>query len=344
MSYSYAVFAHDGIREVVVTGSSRWLHLVGDLGLSPEDGSVPVLPDPFPQYVTRDELADAGGVAGPAGPAGPSAYDVAVSAGFQGTEPEWLASLEGPQGGPGPEGPPGPQGPAGLQGPPGAAGAAGASAYDAAVAEGFQGSRSEWLASIEGVPGPAGPEGPQGPQGDSAYRVATDNGFAGTEDEWLATLVGPQGPQGTPGVGYDPAPVIQGDGGGASYFSGTIEDDASDTATWPNRWEWKFRPGGGALNLVSWFNEYGELRNTPAKVNTVAHRMFTRSTTSDPVHTGPVWEIVDCRDDRSNVASVDAAGNLTVAGDVVAANLGVAGIVVDPAGAAPEGYLVVRTT
>ena len=37
-------------------------------------------------------------VAGPAGPEGPSAYEVAVSQGFTGTEAEWLATLVGPPG------------------------------------------------------------------------------------------------------------------------------------------------------------------------------------------------------------------------------------------------------
>ena len=41
------------------------------------------------------------GAEGPAGPEGPSAYEVAVANGFVGTEAQWLASLEGPQGEPG---------------------------------------------------------------------------------------------------------------------------------------------------------------------------------------------------------------------------------------------------
>lgn len=41
------------------------------------------------------------GPAGNAGPEGPSAYEVAVANGFVGTEAQWLASLEGPQGEPG---------------------------------------------------------------------------------------------------------------------------------------------------------------------------------------------------------------------------------------------------
>lgn len=39
-------------------------------------------------------------VAGPVGPGGPSAYEVAVSLGFEGTEAEWLESLRGPEGPP----------------------------------------------------------------------------------------------------------------------------------------------------------------------------------------------------------------------------------------------------
>ena len=47
---------------------------------------------------------------------GKSAYEVAVKNGFEGTEEEWLASLQGPPGPPGPPSPPGPPGPAGKDG------------------------------------------------------------------------------------------------------------------------------------------------------------------------------------------------------------------------------------
>ena len=62
------------------------------------------------------------GNGGGVGPAGKSAYEVAVDNGFEGTEQEWLASLEGPEG---PQGPPGADGQDGApgergeQGPPG---------------------------------------------------------------------------------------------------------------------------------------------------------------------------------------------------------------------------------
>ena len=55
---------------------------------------------------------------------GKSAYAIAVSHGFKGTEQEWLDSLRGPQGATGPTGPQGIQGPAGPKGPKGEAGSA----------------------------------------------------------------------------------------------------------------------------------------------------------------------------------------------------------------------------
>jgi hypothetical protein len=181
-----------------------------------------------------DSWDDAGTVQGPAGatgatggpgPQGDSAYQIALDNGFVGTEAEWLASLEGPQGDVGPAGPgliilgeladpgdlpssgndPGDayiidgdlwvwsstegwQNVGNLQGPqgvPGGPGPQGDSAYEVAVAEGFVGTEAEWLASLEG---------PEGDQGLSAYAVAVANGFVGTQSEWLESLVGPAGP------------------------------------------------------------------------------------------------------------------------------------------------------
>jgi hypothetical protein len=47
----------------------------------------------------------------------------------------------------------------------------GLSAYEVAVAEGYEGTVDEWLASLVGPPGPQGPEGPQGPKGDKGDSV-----------------------------------------------------------------------------------------------------------------------------------------------------------------------------
>lgn len=96
--------------------------------------------------------------------------------------------------GDGTQGPPGPQGPQGPAGADGTDGVDGASAYDIAVADGFEGTEAEWLDSLVGPQGPAGPGG-----GDSAYDIAVANGFVGTQEEWLESLEGAPGPQGPAG-------------------------------------------------------------------------------------------------------------------------------------------------
>lgn len=102
---------------------------------------------------------------GKAGADGKSAYELAVAKGFSGDLDNWLASLRGPQG---PQGEPGPAG-----------------------KDGHDGS--------DGQQGPAGEPGQPGKDGDSAYQVAVKNGYQGTESQWLASLRGPEGPQGPQG-------------------------------------------------------------------------------------------------------------------------------------------------
>ena len=69
----------------------------------------------------------------------------------------------------GPKGDTGATGPAGaastVPGPAGADGADGLSAYQVAVNNGFVGTESAWLASLEGAQGPKGDTGDQGPAG-----------------------------------------------------------------------------------------------------------------------------------------------------------------------------------
>jgi hypothetical protein len=50
-----------------------------------------------------------------------------------------------------------------------------------------------------GEPGPAGPAGADGDDGASAYEVAVAGGFVGTQSEWLASLVGAKGDTGDTG-------------------------------------------------------------------------------------------------------------------------------------------------
>lgn len=83
-----------------------------------------------------------------------SAYSIAVQNGFEGTEAEWLESLQGEDG---------------------------KSAYQIAVDNGFEGTQEEWLASLQGA------------DGKSAYEIAVENGFEDTEAEWLSGLTGPEG-------------------------------------------------------------------------------------------------------------------------------------------------------
>jgi hypothetical protein len=94
---------------------------------------------------------------------------------------------------PGPQGPAGPTGATGAQGPQGIAGAQGPIGLTGpAGATGPQGP--------QGQAGATGANGLQGANGLSAYQVAVANGFSGTQTQWLASLVGSQGVQGIQGV------------------------------------------------------------------------------------------------------------------------------------------------
>lgn len=151
----------------------------------------------------------------------------------------------GPAGPAGPEGPEGPEGPQGIQGPAGAAGADGA---DGAV--GPQGP--------QGDPGADGAVGPQGVDGLSAYEVAVADGFVGDETAWLASLVGPQGPQGDPGAdgavgpqgpaGADGADGADGQGVPVGGTAGQVlaKIDGTDYNT-----EWVDQTGGSGTPTVN---------------------------------------------------------------------------------------------
>lgn len=82
--------------------------------------------------------------AGLPGADGKSAYELAVSQGFNGTIEEWLLSLHGKDG------------TNGTNGIDGIDGIDGKSAYDLAVEQGYVGSQSEWVASLKGQKGDTG--------------------------------------------------------------------------------------------------------------------------------------------------------------------------------------------
>lgn len=87
----------------------------------------------------------------------------------------------------------------------GTSGANGLSAYELAVQNGYEGTVTEWLASlqgqdgVDGVNGLDGTNGLDGVDGLSAYQIAQNNGFVGTEEEWLASLKGETGETGATG-------------------------------------------------------------------------------------------------------------------------------------------------
>jgi hypothetical protein len=135
-------------------------------------------------YALFAERCNTPGPQGAPGNDGSSAYQVAVQNGFQGSETQWLASL---------------QGTAGTNGTNGMDGSEGASAYQIAVQNGFQGSETQWLASLQGAAGTNGSNGMDGSDGASAYQIAVQNGFQGSETQWLASLQGVTGANGLNG-------------------------------------------------------------------------------------------------------------------------------------------------
>lgn len=171
----------------------------------------------------------AGGTNGADGVDGLSAYEIAVSNGFVGTETEWLASLVGPTGPTGPQGPQGDTGPTGPQGVQGETGATGSQGPTGP--QGIQGIQGP--AGATGDTGPAGPTGPEGPQG--LQGIQGETGPAGPEGpqgaQGIQGETGPEGPNGeidiltnvnTAGVTDGQALVY--DSETSQWINGTIEE------------------------------------------------------------------------------------------------------------------------
>lgn len=148
------------------------------------------------------------GIPGPAGPAGAdgedglSAYEIAVNTMSYnpdpnktdlGNETAWIESLQGATGAQGEQGLQGLQGEQGIQGVQGETGATGYNAYQVAQVNGFNGTITEWLASLKGD---MGNTGMTGATGFSAYDVAVGNGSEGSITQWLASLKGTNGTNG----------------------------------------------------------------------------------------------------------------------------------------------------
>ena len=147
---------HDGVRvgghplgslQDISTVRNELMTMIDDLSLSGGDGSDPVdqgeLGDPdsgdLTDILTRLDALEAQLITPPEN--GKSAYEIAVDAGFTGTETEWLESLKG------------------EDGVIGADGADGQSAYEIALEQGFTGTETEWLESLKGEGVEASTEG-----------------------------------------------------------------------------------------------------------------------------------------------------------------------------------------
>ena len=167
------------------------------------------------------------GLKGDPGPEGKSAYEVAVAAGFGGSEEQWLDSLKGVKGESGITASLYTDAQAnGFTGTyeefaltmKGESGGDGKSAFELAILNGFVGSEAQWLASLKGDRGLQGDKGDPGPEGKSAYEVAVAAGFVGSEEQWLNGLKGEKGESGITASLYADAQ--------ANGFTGTYEEFA----------------------------------------------------------------------------------------------------------------------
>jgi len=158
---------------------------------------------------------------GAPGSPGASAYDIAVTNGFVGTEAEWLASLEGD---PGPKGDPGDVGPKGDRGDPGPKGDPGE----------------------PGAPGAPGADGLGVPAGGTAGQVLAKATAADNDTRWIDPPTG--GSTNTPDPTGQPAgmvPVTDGNGGWTFVKLGD-RVQKSPTAPTDTSVVWVDTSGGGA--------------------------------------------------------------------------------------------------
>ena len=110
----------------------------------------------------------------------------------------------------------------------GDAGADGKSAYELAVAAGFEGDSAAWLAALKGDQGVKGDTGVAGADGKSAYELAVEAGFEGDSAAWIASLKGAKGDKGDKGDTGDKGD--KGDTGDAGE-SCVLTDNGDGTVT-----------------------------------------------------------------------------------------------------------------
>lgn len=111
----------------------------------------------------------------------------------------------------------------------GATAAEGLSAYQLAALGGFEGTQEDWIASLQGA---AGIPGDPGAPGMSAYELAVIAGFSGSIDEWLISLVGAAGECECDGLCPEPEPCPE---TGLCPPELTVDDGNIHFTIWFNR-------------------------------------------------------------------------------------------------------------
>lgn len=128
----------------------------------------------------------------------------------------------------------------------------------------------------------------------------------------------------------------------------TIVDDGSTTTNWVDRLVFKFKDFASGLTRNTFYlNEYGEIRISPAKYNTVGFRAFVKDQPTNPTEarstTIPVLEMMDDRTTRTSLWGVLGDGTVTCKNGIKTAYT----IVLGPATAVPTGTpagtVIVRT-
>lgn len=103
---------------------------------------------------------------------------------------------------------------------------------------------------------------------------------------------------------------------GTDFFAKYYITDEGASADWPNRLEFWFTPAnpttGGPAHRTAFFNEYGEIRCTPGRPNTVPFRIFTKEYSSFPARnmTVPIIEVTDDRNNRNTLFAVYGDGKV----------------------------------
>lgn len=115
-------------------------------------------------------------------------------------------------------------------------------------------------------------------------------------------------------------PILEPNGDGDTYQFAKLDvsEDVQneDTSNWLNRIELGYRRMVGAVlqprRLVTFFNEFWEIRGVPAKPTTTYLRVYGKEFTADPDHdpTVPVIEVSTNRDTRITVWGVMANGDM----------------------------------